>query len=71
MIEGISAAPVSKEQLVRVDVASDRQSLAHSWVNSVMLMLIQQTGFGKGVSVRFSRQAAWPGAGFLPTAVLG
>ena len=47
MIEGISAAPVSKEQLVRVDVASDRQSLAHSWVNSVMLMLIQQTGFGK------------------------
>ncbi|HFI4467196.1 TPA: HlyD family efflux transporter periplasmic adaptor subunit [Escherichia coli] len=47
VIEGISAAPVSKEQLVRVDVASDRQSLAHSWVNSVMLMLIQQTGFGK------------------------
>ena len=47
VIEGTSTRPLTQEQRVQVDVSSEPQSFAHGWINSAMLMLIQQTGFGK------------------------
>ncbi len=38
---------VTREMPVKVVVESERQSLAHRWINSAMLMLIQQSGLGK------------------------
>lgn len=38
---------VTREMPVQVVVQSERQSLAHRWINSTMLMLIQQSGLGK------------------------
>ncbi|WP_455917086.1 HlyD family efflux transporter periplasmic adaptor subunit [Leclercia tamurae] len=38
---------VTREMPVQVVVESDRQSLAHRWINSAVLMLIQQSGLGK------------------------
>lgn len=39
--------PITREMPVQVVVKSDGQSLAHRWINSAMLMLIQQSGMGK------------------------
>ncbi|MEB6381621.1 HlyD family efflux transporter periplasmic adaptor subunit [Leclercia adecarboxylata] len=47
-IQGQEASDnVTREMPVQVVVESDRQSLAHRWINSAMLMLIQQSGLGK------------------------
>ncbi|MFK3660228.1 HlyD family efflux transporter periplasmic adaptor subunit [Scandinavium sp. NPDC088450] len=47
-IEGETADHnVGHEQTVQVAINTEKQSLAHRWLNSIILMLIQQTGFGK------------------------
>ncbi|WMY72587.1 HlyD family efflux transporter periplasmic adaptor subunit [Buttiauxella selenatireducens] len=42
-----SDTTLKRENLVDITVTSQRQSLAHRWLNSISLMLIQQTGLGK------------------------
>lgn len=47
-IEGKTEDPgVLREGLVNVSIDSEKQSFAHRWFNSAMLMLIQQSGLGK------------------------
>ncbi|MGL5599701.1 MAG: HlyD family efflux transporter periplasmic adaptor subunit [Silvania sp.] len=47
-IQGNDGQPsIAREMPVQVVVKSDGQSLAHRWINSAMLMLIQQSGMGK------------------------
>lgn len=43
----VGSEKVTREMPVEVVVESERQSLAHRWINSAMLLLIQQSGLGK------------------------
>jgi putative peptide zinc metalloprotease protein len=46
-VEGESATPVPSEQLATVHLTGKRESYARRWIDSTLLILLQQTGLGK------------------------
>lgn len=46
-IEGEGTAPVTTEQLATVHIDGKRESLGRRWIDSALLILLQQTGLGK------------------------
>jgi putative peptide zinc metalloprotease protein len=44
--DGLSAPPAAERE-VTVQLAGRRQSIAHRWIDSFLLLLLQQTGLGK------------------------